>query len=369
MKRLVLVLITVVSLPFFPANLFSAERVAKIPLGEWTAVADRKGWFKEEFAKCGAKVEIVPLNSAASMALPSLFERGDIHFFVRHLYPLLQQRINGMDATVIWQSVNVTPRCATVVVLKDSPIKTLEDLRGKTLATSRFGCPYFASLELLKGHGLILDSDTNKGDVRYLNITSAEGMMTGFISGKFEALAIHPAYKNTSTRYIEGLVREIGSALPGGVYLSGGGRTSIVVPRQWGKDNPDLLKAYLTVFAKTRLWILAHPDEAVPIVAEELRITKQVAEFLLKDDSSFTLLPGIPSSQDAVQTFKWFQEWAIKNNDDFYTKKSLTDKQLDGFVDKRFFEGGEFYVDTSDPKDKKVTEVIPAKPQLAQTQH
>ena len=42
-----------------------------------------------------------------------------------------------------------------------------------------------------------------------------------------------------------------------------------------------------------------------------------------------------------------FQAWAIKNKDPFYTKHHLTDAEIEAFVDKRFFAGGDYFVDTA----------------------
>jgi sulfonate transport system substrate-binding protein len=38
----------------------------------------------------------------------------------------------------------------------------------------------------------------------------------------------------------------------------------------------------------------------------------------------------------------------VKNGDDFYSAKPLTDQQVNAFVDRRFFAGGEYYTDTTD---------------------
>jgi sulfonate transport system substrate-binding protein len=91
-----------------------------------------------------------------------------------------------------------------------------------------------------------------------------------------------------------------------------------------------------------------HFDEAAEIIAERYRITKVVALYVLKDSSHIMLDPGQADYENQVQSLQHFLAWAIKNGDDFYSTKPLTDQQLYDFVDKRFFEGGPFYVDTSD---------------------
>ncbi len=118
--------------------------VVKIPLTDWTAVASQKGWLQEEFAKLGTKVELVDV---AAMKIPgveaSLLDRGELNFASRMSYPALQHKLNGLDAVVVWSSVDGHPRKVTIVSLKESKINKPKDLIGKNLGGWRLGCPYF----------------------------------------------------------------------------------------------------------------------------------------------------------------------------------------------------------------------------------
>ena len=82
-----------------------------------------------------------------------MLDRGDLHITVRMAYPALQHRANGLDAVVIWQGINPHPRRATTIVLADSSIKTVTDLKGKTFGSSLIGCPYYAGRESFKAQG------------------------------------------------------------------------------------------------------------------------------------------------------------------------------------------------------------------------
>jgi sulfonate transport system substrate-binding protein len=53
-----------------------------------------------------------------------------------------------------------------------------------------------------------------------------------------------------------------------------------------------------------------------------------------------------------VDSIKKFQSWNIANKDPFYTKHHLSDKEIEAFVDKRFFKGGEYFVDSSEHPEK-----------------
>lgn len=320
------------------------ELVAKIPLQEWTAVASQKGWLQEEFAKYGAKIELVDITALKIPGVEaSLLDRGDLNFAFRMQYPSLQHKLNGLDAVIVWQSPDAPVRRNTLIVLKDSPINSVQDLKGKKLGAWRIGCPYFSAFEILQVKGVPLDTENKKGDVRFVN-TNFYVANSAFLSGKLDVQSVHPAAYLYTPLYTQGLVKEISTSIPGGVYLRGGGRTSVFAMKKFANEHPELVKAFLTVYEKTRKWILENPDDAATIISRELRLPRHIAEFGIRDDSSYLYVAGIPSWEDAVNSIKLFQEWAIKNNDDFLIKKSLSDQQINEFVDSRFFKGGEYSI-------------------------
>ena len=73
-----------------------------------------------------------------------------------------------------------------------------------------------------------------------------------------------------------------------------------------------------------------------------------MALYDIKDESRIVYDWGQPDYNDAVASVKFFQNWAISVKDPFYTKHKLSDKDLEAFIDKRFFKGGEYFVDTSE---------------------
>ena len=255
----------------------------------------------------------------------------------------------GLDAVVIWQGVNPQPRRATIIVLKDSPIKSIDDLVGKTFGSSLIGCPYYAGREGIKAAGHDVDTDFERGDIRFVNITGVAGN-AAFLSGKLDAYGTHPGIKTIAPLYTQDQFREISVAVPGGTYLTSGGRALYFAMRKWSIENPDLVKAFLTVYGKTQRWVVGdgNYEEAANIIARETRVPKHVALYDIKDESRIVYDWGQPDYTDAVASVKFFQNWAISVKDPFYTKHKLSDKDLEAFIDKRFFKGGEYFVDTSE---------------------
>jgi len=335
-----------------PAILPDGTRVAHIALSDVTAVAGKKGWLQEEFAKVGAKADLILVSAFGGSGVEtSLLDRGELHITQRMAYPALQHRANGLDAVVVWQGVDPPPRRAVTLVLQDSEIQNLSELKGRTLGSSLVGCPYYASRETLLARGLDVDTELGAGDVRYLNITGAAAV-SAFLAGRFEAYATHPAIQTSAPLILRGQVRELSAALPGGAYTTGGGRGMYFAMRSWAKENPDLVKAFLIAWDRTVRWLKsdggAHFPEAAAIAARELRLPKAVALYGLKDESTLSFSWGQTDYRDAVDSIRKFQAWAIKNKDPFYTKHHLTDAEIEAFVDKRFFAGGDYFVDTAE---------------------
>jgi sulfonate transport system substrate-binding protein len=337
------------------------QRVAKITLSEITAIAAQKGFFKEEYDKVGATFEMVNISSFGTVGVEaSLLDRGDLHITSRMAYPALQHLANGLDAVFIWQSQNPHPYRVTIPVLADSKINSIGDLVGKKLGSSLIGCPYYASREAIKAQGHDLDTDLEKGDIRYVNISGAAGN-SAFLAGRIDALGMHPATSAAAPFYVQNQVRDIATALPDGAYVTGGGRTAYFAMRKWSIENPDLVKAFLAGYDRAMRWINsdngAHWDEAATIAARENREPKAVAMYDLKVNGTIAWTWGQVDYQDAVNSIKMFQKYAISIKDPFFTKHHLSEKEIEARVDKRFFAGGEYFVDTREHPEKPLAQV------------
>ena len=328
-------------------------RVVKIGLSQVTAIAAQKGWLKDELAKYNATFELVDTSSfGTSGTTAALYDRGDLHLGQSMMNGALQNRAQGLDNVFFWQSRNVKPARAVTLVLKDGNLYKPEDLRGKTLASSLTSCPYYAGIESLRNKGVTVDNEWFKGDLRYVNITNQTAGVSALLAGRFDVAAWHP--QSAAVLYVQGQVREITQAVPGGIYTDAGGRSAWSTTKQFARDNPDLVKAFLTVWDKTVRWLYAangaNLNEAATIAARAMRQSKSVALFNLKDDSQTAYEYGVTDWQDAVNAIKKFWKYEIAYKDPFFTKHQISDEEIELLVDKRFYAGGEYFVDVSEKR-------------------
>jgi len=200
----------------------------------------------------------------------SLLETGGLHFASRMQYPALLHKLNGLDAVVIWQANRVSPRQNVILALKDSPINSLQDLKGKNLGSWRVSCMYFSAYEILNKAGVPLDTDLKPGQVRFVSVQGKAGVQA-LITHRIDALSAHLSIPFITALYAQGLVKEIGQNDPKGAYVAGGGKVSYFALRSFAEERPLLVQAFLETMVRTMEWIRTHPDEAAPTIAREMR--------------------------------------------------------------------------------------------------
>ncbi|HSD36018.1 MAG TPA: ABC transporter substrate-binding protein [Rhodocyclaceae bacterium] len=156
-------------------------------------MASKKGWLQEEFAKTGAKVEVVAPSSSLHGQESARLEPGELNFASRMIYPAAVQKARGFDTKLIWISGKSDSYRTPILALKDSPINSLKDLKGKTLGSSRIGCGWTSPFEALDNAGVPLDTELQKGVVRFLNQNNLSEQKYALLSGKIDATAAHIA--------------------------------------------------------------------------------------------------------------------------------------------------------------------------------
>jgi sulfonate transport system substrate-binding protein len=323
----------------------AAERVpvVNIPLNSWTVVAARLGWLQAEYARHGSKIRLVdPGTTALLGAEASLLDRGDLHFAFRMIYPALVHKANGLDANIVFLSERSDPTKTPILALRDSPLATAADLKGKSLGSGRVGCGWSSPYETLKRADVPLDTNATRGAVRYSNISSATANVSALLAGQIDATAAHPATPTWAAGVTQGLYKAVARPPENGVYVNHAGRTAVFALRTFADEHPELVKAFLVVRLKTVRWIRENPDQAAAIVARETRVPVYVAKFTLTDVSAYDLLGAETSYEAAVTSIRTFRDWYAANGDDILAKHSVDDRTLAQFVDRRFFRGGAF---------------------------
>ncbi len=154
-----------------------------------------------------------------------------------------------------------------IIVPKDSPIKTLADLKGKKVAYSRGTNQTFFVVKALEEVGLTIN------DVNSVNLTVADGR-AAFLSRTVDAFAeIDP---NLIKLQREGSIRILRNAqginTPGGYYLAS---------RDFATHNAVLLKAILEEYYEVGQWANKNRRAAAEILAPKVKTDVDTMELAL----------------------------------------------------------------------------------------
>ncbi|MGP4002150.1 aliphatic sulfonate ABC transporter substrate-binding protein [Streptomyces sp. 8N706] len=144
------------------------------------------------------------------------------------------------------------------LVVDPKKIKSLDDLKGKTIATPQLGNTQdVALLNYLAEKGYKVDATTGKGDV---SIARTDNKVTpvAFKSGDIDGAWVP---EPTASK----LVAEGGKVLLDEKKLWKDGKfviTNLIVSQKFLKQHPDVVEAVLRGSVRTNAWIKDHPEDA-----------------------------------------------------------------------------------------------------------
>lgn len=238
-------------------NCFAAETQKFTVLLDWFAnpnhaplfVAQEQGFFKEQ----GLNVELI--GPADPSDPPKLVAAGKANLAITYQPQFMEQVDQGLPLIRIGTLIDKPLSC--LVVLKDGPIKTISDLKGKHVGYSSGGVTSISLSTMLKSKGLNLD-DVKQTNVHYdlsqalltKNVDAVTGMMRNFEMIQLE-LAGHPGRafypeENGVPRYSE----------------------LIFVANKKAMNDPRY-KKFLVALQKGMNYLQAHPEESWKLFSKE----------------------------------------------------------------------------------------------------
>ncbi len=149
-------------------------------------------------------------------------------------------------------------RGQALLVPKGSPVKTVADLKGKTVAIGKGWNVQYLLARALEEAGL------KPGDVRPVYFKSAADSRAAFESGTIDAIGLwDPFYAAVET-----------SASAPGVLRDGAGLTPnytfLVAHRDFAAKHPELVRAILEELKPVDDWANANPEEVATLLAPQL---------------------------------------------------------------------------------------------------
>jgi sulfonate transport system substrate-binding protein len=228
-----------------------------------------KGLLEKEFAKDGISVRWV--QTLGSNKALEFLNAGSIDLGSTAGAAALVGKINGNPIKSIY--VYSRPEWTALVTLKDSAVKTVADLKGKSIAVTRGTDPHIFLVRALA------EAKLTERDVRIVLLQHPDGK-TALIRGDVDAWA--------------GLDPMMAAA-----EIEDGARLFYRKPEAntWGilnvreaflAEHPDLVRRVLAVYEEARRYSLANPDEVKRVFVAATKLPDAVVEKQLKERTELT---------------------------------------------------------------------------------
>ena len=227
------------------------------------------GWLEEEFKADGTRIKWV-FSAGSNRALEYL-NANSIDIGSSAGLAALLAKANGNPIRTPY--LFSRPEWTALVVPKNSPIRSLADLKGKKIAATKGTDPYLFLLRALQTVGL------KRSDIEHVSLQHADGR-AALEQGRVDAWAgLDP---HMAAAELDGgarlLYRNVGFNTYGFLNV----REDFLATR--ANETVRVLKAY----ERARAWTRANPSEAAKILSTEAKVPLPVALLQVKLRSDFS---------------------------------------------------------------------------------
>lgn len=224
------------------------------------SLAIRKfGWLEEEFK--ADKVEIKWVLSQGSNRALEFLAADAVDFGSTAGLAAVLARANGNPIKTVY--VYSRPEWTALVVPKDSPIKSVADLKGRKVAATKGTDPYLFLLRSLNDQGL------HKNDIQHVHLQHADGR-AALEQGRVDAWAGLDPHMAASE--LDSGTRIVYRNVNYNTYGFLNARESFV------ERYPQATARVIKVYERARKWIQAYPADAARLLAAEAKISLDVAK-------------------------------------------------------------------------------------------
>lgn len=251
-------------------------------------IAIDQGYLDEELGEIGWSYES---NSFAggNLVNESLIS-GEAQVGVLGDVPAMSSKIKGANTTLLASEVYAND--AALVVAPDSDIETIQDLKGKVVATLQGSFMHKVLMNMLEDNGMNMD------DIQFTNMQSADAaaaVQTGAVDA---ALLSEVQYSVAATN------NEVKVILSGSDKNEWRGSTNIVVDSDFLAENREVAVAFITAYAKAYEYAINHYDEAITCLAQS-GMSEDALKFRFPDTVDYNLRADdqLVTAMESVQKF------------------------------------------------------------------
>lgn len=232
------------------SNVTTVVNVGDQPAFFLFKIAQEKGFFAKELGG-DVKVNVVSFVKQGPAIVESMASKN-VDLAMLGTLPIVTANANG-NPIVALASGNYSEKGFALFVNPDSGIKTVEELKGKTVGMPFGTNDHEAVVELLEKHNL------SSGDVKLMNMESADAL-TALKKGHIEAALLKGNSFYSATQ--AGEVKIADNSETGPIANLIVGRKNFV------EKNPEITEKFLKACAEAAKYIESNPEESIRIAAK-----------------------------------------------------------------------------------------------------
>lgn len=265
----------------------------------WTIPAEEsKYWMMKrpaEFQNLGKSYTIEWVQFQGTAPMTQALAAGALDCATQSPLALVQGVVNGgLKAYIVAQHVSEKPGSFSVywAVKDDSPIKTIADLKGKTLSINTLGSGIYGPMAiLLKQAGVDAAKDIKLVEVGFA--LSEDALRSGRVDS---AVMNQPFAARMEAKGGTRKLFSLSEQQPNIVHILEACRADFV------DKNPDIAKTYVRDLTFGMKKALANRDETLKVVNEVMKAPIPVLETYLLKDNDFARDPGAAPNFPAIQS-------------------------------------------------------------------
>jgi sulfonate transport system substrate-binding protein len=231
-------------------------------------VLKSKGWLEEALGKRGTSVDWV--LSLGSNKANGFLAAGAVQFGSTAGSAALLARANGTPIKTVF--LYSRPEWTAIVVPKDSPVKSVRDLRGKRVAATRGTDPWFFLLRSLAAAGL------QPTDVQLVDLQHPDGR-TALERGQVDAWAGLDPHMAASQL-------DAGSRL---LYRNVAFNTfgALNAREDFLAQHADVAAIVINAYDRARKYAAAHVEETAALLSDASHVERRVADLQLRERTTY----------------------------------------------------------------------------------
>jgi sulfonate transport system substrate-binding protein len=168
---------------------------------------------------------------------------------------------------VYYADSSANPKGEAILVPKNSPIKTLQDLKGKKIALNKGSNVHFLLVKALEKAGI------SYSDVKTVFLAPADAR-AAFEQGNVDAWVIWDPFFADAERATNARILADGTGLVNN-------REFFLATSKFAKENPKVLDVIFKELEKTDKWVEGNPQEAAKFLAPQIGMSEDTLKLTL----------------------------------------------------------------------------------------